>query len=88
MTLITEAETKDIKRTFLALQDAIFVRRSIERTLSMRSLNATIITLLIVLVSPAAFLAQQSANTITVPRLINVSGVFTPADGDRSRARW
>ena len=49
----------------------------------MRSMNAAVVTMLLVLISPTAFLAQpsQSPNTITVPRLINVSGVLTPADG-------
>jgi hypothetical protein len=51
----------------------------------MRSMNAAVMTGLFVLMSPGALLAQspQSANAITVPRLINVTGVFAPADGKR-----
>src|SRR5688500_4614125 len=52
----------------------------------MRVITAAVITLLFVVLTPRAALGQsssQSANAVTVPRVVNISGVFAPAEGQR-----
>jgi hypothetical protein len=49
----------------------------------MRLVNTVLLAILLVLMCPIRFLAQssQSGPSVTVPRLISITGVFQPADG-------
>ena len=54
----------------------------------MRLLSAMRVLLVLIFLSPSALFAQSSpgASSATVPRLINISGVFRPADGQPAGA--
>jgi len=47
----------------------------------MRLVTAALVAMVLALISPVTSLAQSPQSTTSVPRVINISGVFRPADG-------